>query len=89
MTETTPKRGLVDRWLTGLALALVWFVLAVLSLWAMAALYIDIRMPKFRVPLINLYAVMLVAILIKYKFHTRSALLCLGCFAWCSPGGST
>ena len=39
-----PKRGLVARWLTGLGLALVWFVLAVLSLWAMAAMYIDVRL---------------------------------------------
>ena len=38
-----PERGLAARWLTGLGLALVWFVLAVLSFWAMAALYIDVR----------------------------------------------
>ena len=80
VTETTPKRGLVARWLTGLALAFVWFVLAVLSLWAMAALYIDIRLPTLRMPLTILYAVILAVILTKYKFHTRSALLCFGCF---------
>jgi Domain of unknown function (DUF4105) len=75
-----PKRGLVARWLTGLSLALVWLVLAVLSLWAMAALYIDARSSTLKVPLTISYAVILVAILVKYKLHVRSALLCFGCF---------
>jgi hypothetical protein len=80
VSETYPKRGLVARWLTGLGLAFVWLVLAVLSLWAMAALYIDVRLPALRLPLTILYAGILVAILIKYKLHVRSALFCFGCF---------
>ena len=80
VTETTPTRGLVARWLTGLALALMWFFLAVLSLWAMAALYIDVRVSTLRVTLTILYAVLLVVILTRYKLHIRSALLCFGCF---------
>jgi Domain of unknown function (DUF4105) len=75
-----PTRGLATRWLTGLGLALVWLVVAVLSLWAMAALYIDVRLSLLRIPLTILYAVVLVVILARYKLHLRSALLCFGCF---------
>ena len=39
-----PSGDWLARWLTGLGLALVWLVLALLSLWAMAALYIDVRL---------------------------------------------
>jgi hypothetical protein len=80
MAQPHPERGLVVRWLTGFGLALVWFVVAVLSLWAMAALYIDVRVAPLRVPLAIVYAVILVVILARYKLHLRSALLCCGCF---------
>src|ERR1700691_4064598 len=80
VAQAHPGRGLVARWLTGLGLALIWFVVAVLSLWAMAALYIDVRLSALRIPLTLLYAVVLVVILVRYKLHLRSALLCLGCF---------
>jgi Domain of unknown function (DUF4105) len=80
VAQAYPKRGWIARRLTGLALALVWLVLAVLSFWAMAALYIDVRLSILKVPLTILYAVTLVVILAKYKLHVRSALLCFGCF---------
>ena len=80
LAKAHPERGLAARWLTGLGLALVWFVVAALSLWAMAALYIDVRLSALRIPLTLLYAVVLVVILVRYKLHLRSALLCLGCF---------
>jgi Domain of unknown function (DUF4105) len=80
LAKAHPERGLVARWLIGLGLALVWFVVAVLSLWAMAALYIDVRWSMVKVPLTILYAVILIVIVAKYKLHLRSALLCLGCF---------
>jgi hypothetical protein len=63
VTERTSEPDLMPRWLTGLARVSVWFVLAVLSLWAIAALYIDIRLPKVRMPLTILYVVILVAIM--------------------------
>ena len=71
-----PTRGSAARWLTGLGLALVWFVVTLLSLWAMAAVYIDVRWSALRLPLTILYAVILVVILAKYKLRIRSALLC-------------
>jgi Domain of unknown function (DUF4105) len=75
-----PRRGLLIRCLIGLGLALVWLVLAMLSLWAMAAVYIDVRLSVLRLPLTILYAVILVAILVKYKLHLQSMLLFFGCF---------
>jgi hypothetical protein len=75
-----PRRGLAARWLTGLGVALVWLVLAVLSCWAMAAVYIDVRTPSLRIPLTILYAAILVVILARYKLHIRAVLLCFGCF---------
>jgi Domain of unknown function (DUF4105) len=78
LTHAKPRRA--ARWLRILALAFVWLVLALLSLWAMAALYIDVRLPALRFPLTILYAIVLVAIVAKYKLRAGSALLCLACF---------
>jgi hypothetical protein len=80
LAQAHPERGLVARWLIRLGLALVWFVVAVLSLWAMAALYIDVRLALLKLPLTILYVAVLVVILVRYKLHLRAALLCLGCF---------
>src|ERR1700728_43275 len=80
VAPSSPKRGWLPKCLAGLGLGLVWVVLALLSLWALAALYIDTRLSPLRLPLAILYAVVLVAILLKYKLHLRSMLLCFGCF---------
>jgi hypothetical protein len=74
------KRGLLTRCLIGLGLTLVWFVLALLCLWAMAALYIDVRSASLRLPLAILYAVIFVAIFLKYKLRAPSMLLCFASF---------
>ena len=80
VAHANPGRGPAAIWLTAIGLALVWLVLAVLSFWAIAALYIDVRVPILRLPLAILYAVVLVTILARYKLHIRSALLCVGAF---------
>jgi hypothetical protein len=80
LAKPHPKHGLVAKWLARLGLALLWFVIAILSCWAMAALFIDVRFSALRVPSVILYAVILVVVLVRYKLHVRSALLCLGCF---------
>src|ERR1700733_15871743 len=76
----SPKRSWLAKCLAGLGRGIVWIVLVLLSLWALAALYIDTRLSALRLPLAILYAVVLVAILVKYKLHLRSMLLCFGCF---------
>jgi hypothetical protein len=73
-TNFNPQMG------KALAFSLVWLVVGVLSVWAMAALYVDVRLSALKVPLTIVYAVTLLAIVIRYKLRIRSALLCLGCF---------
>jgi len=70
----------IRRWAKALAFSLVWLVVGILSVWAMAALYVDVRLSALKVPLTIVYAVILLAIVIRYKLSIRSALLCLGCF---------
>ena len=80
LAQAHPERGLLARWLIGLGLALVWFVVAVLSLWAMAALYIDVRLAPLRTTADDSVRSGSRRDCGKYKLHLRSALLCLGCF---------
>ncbi len=80
VAQTHSMRHLVTRWLRRLGLAFVWLVLTVLSFWAMAALYIDTRISVLKVPLVVLYAVIVIAIVVKYRLRARSALLCFTCF---------
>jgi hypothetical protein len=80
LARAHPRPEQVARWLNRLGLAVVWMVLSLLSLWAMAALYIDVRWSALRVPLTILYVVILVVILARYRLHIRAALLCFGCF---------
>jgi len=51
----SPRKRVV-RWLRALSYGFVWLILAVLSLWAIAALYVDVRLPVLRVPLAILFA---------------------------------
>jgi hypothetical protein len=67
-------------WLARFGLAFVWVVVAVSFLWAIAALYIDVRLPAWKIPLMVIYAVVVVAILVKCKLRFPSALGCFACF---------
>ena len=78
ITHAKPSRA--ARWVRILGLAFLWLLLALLSLWAIAALYIDVRLPALRLPLAILYAIVLVAIVARYRVRARSALLCLAGF---------
>ncbi len=55
------------RFLRGVGIATGWFVLALLILWATAAIYIDFRIESLRVPLTLIYVLGIIAILIKFK----------------------
>ena len=80
VVQTHSTRNPAVRLLRILGLAFVWLLLAGLSFWAMAALYIDVRLSALRLPLTIVYVVVLVAIVAKYKLRGRSALLCFACF---------
>ena len=80
VVQTHSARNPIARWLRILGLGFIWFVLTLLSLWAMAALYIDVRLPALRLPLAIIYVAVMVAIVAKYKLHLRSVFLCFACF---------
>ena len=45
----------------------MWFILALLTLWAVAALYIDFRIAALRIPVTVIYVIGILAILILVK----------------------
>jgi hypothetical protein len=63
-----------------IGLLVMWFAVALCTLWAIAALYIDIRMPVLRVPVAIVFALSILAILIKAKGQVRAAGLCVTAF---------
>ena len=68
------------RFLRRIGIALAWLVLALLILWATAAIYIDFRIEALRVPLTLIYVLGIIAILIKFKGSRWAAVLCLVSF---------
>jgi hypothetical protein len=65
------------RVLRAIGIAAVWFVLALLILWATAAIYVDFRIAWLRIPLTLIYVLAIIAILITFKGSRWGALLCL------------
>jgi Domain of unknown function (DUF4105) len=61
-------------------LAIVWFVLALLTLWAVAALYVDFRIAALRIPLTVIYVLAIIGILIKARPWLWAAALCFAGF---------
>jgi Domain of unknown function (DUF4105) len=61
-------------------LTIMWLILAVLTLWAVAALYVDFRIEALRIPLTVIYVVAIVAILFKVKPRLWAAALCFAGF---------
>src|SRR5271165_627104 len=72
--------SLVFRILRPLGYTLVWLVLLLLSVWAVAALYVDVRIEMLRIPMVVAYVLALIAILRVFKLGLKAAALCLGCF---------
>ena len=63
-----------------LGIAILWLVLSLLTVWAVAALYVDFRVPWLRVPITVIYVLAIVAILFKVKRRIWAAALCLAGF---------
>jgi len=66
--------------LRAVAYTFVWLVLLLLSVWAVAALYVDVRIDMLRIPMVVVYVLAVVAILRIFKLGPKAAALCLGCF---------
>jgi hypothetical protein len=58
----------------------MWFVVALVSLWAAAALYFDFRIAVLRIPAAVTYVLAIIAILLKFKGRFWAAGLCLASF---------
>lgn len=67
------------RFLRGVLRGVLWLVVALMSLWAFFALYIDVRIAALRLPLAILFALAIIAIVWKYRLHMRGAVFCLLC----------
>jgi hypothetical protein len=63
-----------------IGLALIWFVLALLSLWAVAALYVDFRVAGMRIPVTVIYVLAIIVILVKVKWPLGAAAFCFVAF---------
>jgi len=68
------------RILWAIGVAIVWSILALLNLWALAALYVDFRISVLRIPVTLLYLLGIVVILLKFKRSRWTAALCLAGF---------
>lgn len=58
----------------------MWLVLALMTLWAIAALYIDFRIAALRIPLTCVYVLAIITILFKVKRRIWAAALCFAGF---------
>ena len=63
----------------------MWIVLALLILWATAAIYIDFRIAALRIPLTLIYLFGIIAIFIKFRWSRWAAILCLLSFVLRAP----
>ena len=64
------------RVLRATGIAIMWVIVALLTLWAVAALYIDFRIAALRIPVTLIYVVGIIAILLKLKGSRWAAALC-------------
>ena len=58
----------------GMVVALLWIILTLASLWCVAALYYDVRVPGLRAPLAILYAVAMLAAVAAGRHTVSSAM---------------
>jgi hypothetical protein len=68
------------RVLRALGLTGMWFILALLTLWAAAALYVDFRVAALRIPVTLIYVLGIIAILLKIKQRRWATALCFAGF---------
>jgi len=59
-----------------LGFTIMWFILGLLTLWAVAAIYVDCRVAALRLPLTIIYVVGVLAVLVMVKRPLGAALFC-------------
>jgi len=60
-----------------IGISAMWLLLALLTLWAVAALYVDVRIPALRIPVTLIYVIGISTILFKLKGSGWAPALCL------------
>jgi hypothetical protein len=83
MTSPSSSRPPAAIWLRGLRAIksiVFWFILALLTLWALAALYVDVRIAALRIPAVLIYALVIATIFFKFKQSGWTFVLSLGGF---------
>ena len=68
------------RALRAIGITIVWSTIALLTLWAVAALYVDFRIASWRVPVTLIYVLGIVAVLLRFKRSCWTAILCFAGF---------
>src|ERR1700719_1749078 len=68
------------RVLRAIGIAGIWFILALLTLWAVTALYVDCRIAALRIPVTLICVLGIIAILLKVKRRGWAAVLCFAGF---------
>jgi hypothetical protein len=79
LNRTTPSPTWL-KVLRAIGTTISWFILALLTLWALAALYVDVRIAALRIPLTLIYALGIFTVLFKLKRSSWVAALCLAGF---------
>lgn len=64
------------RLLRAIGITIMGFILALLTLWAVAALYVDLRIASLRIPVTLIYVVGIITIVLKLRGSRRAAALC-------------
>jgi hypothetical protein len=65
------------RVLRAIGITIMWFVLTLLTLWAVAALYVDLRIAVLRIPVTLIFILGIIAIVFKFKGSPWASALCL------------
>jgi Domain of unknown function (DUF4105) len=69
-TSAADRRTPLPNWLRvlrAIGVTIVWVALALLTLWAVAALYVDLRIPALRIPVTLIYVLAVITIFVKRK----------------------
>jgi uncharacterized protein DUF4105 len=74
------QRSRTKRWLRNVGIAFAWLVAGLLSVWAMAALAIDVRIHWLRYPAAILYFAILLVVLTKLRGHANRIAACAAGF---------
>jgi len=70
----------LSRWLRAsraVGITIVWIALALITLWAVAALFVDCRIPALRIPLTLIYVLVAITVFIEFRWSRWAAVVYL------------